>query len=165
MCANIHAASLRQQDRSVSPPPRPCTAAFTRYCFTPIRLCTNQTSFLSSGPPALPTLLQYCCTSIGQYATPHPNPLVYAIHHTTLAMAISCNGQCAQQHVAWRGYFIAIGFSENATSSQLYIDNTIGIIYTYVPGAFSQQRSRSVPPPLRPCTAARSMMRTPSSIA
>ena len=65
---------------------------FTRYWFTSICVCTNQSSVLSSGPPALPTLLQYYCTSIGQYTTPHPNPLVYAIHHTILAMAISCKG-------------------------------------------------------------------------
>ena len=32
--------------------------AFTRYSFTSSRLCTNQSSFHSSRPPALPTLLQ-----------------------------------------------------------------------------------------------------------
>ena len=67
--------------------------AFTRYCFTFSRLCTNQSSCHSSGSPALPTLLQYYCTSIGQYTTPHPILLIYAIHHTTLAMAISCKNQ------------------------------------------------------------------------
>jgi len=41
----------------------------------------------------LPTLLQYYCTAIGQYMTPHPTLLVYAIHHTIWAMAISCKGQ------------------------------------------------------------------------
>jgi len=35
----------------------------------------NQSSFHSSGPPALPTLLQYYCTTIGQYMTPPPTPL------------------------------------------------------------------------------------------
>jgi len=44
--------------------------AFTRYSFTSSRLCTSQSSFHSSGPPALPTLLQYYCTAIGQYTTP-----------------------------------------------------------------------------------------------
>ena len=43
--------------------------AFTRYCFTSSRLCTSQSSCHSSGPPALPTLLQYYCTAIGQYTT------------------------------------------------------------------------------------------------
>ena len=46
---------------------------FTRYCFTSSRLCTSQSSFHSSGPPALLTLLQYYCTAIGQY-TPPPRP-------------------------------------------------------------------------------------------
>jgi len=32
--------------------------AFTKYSFTSSRLCTNQSSFHSSRPPALPTLLQ-----------------------------------------------------------------------------------------------------------
>ena len=67
-----------------------CTLAFTRYCFTASRVCANQSSFHLSGPPALPALLQYRCTAIGQCRTPHPTPLVYAIHHTKLAMAILC---------------------------------------------------------------------------
>ena len=46
---------------------------FTRHCLTSSSLCTSQSSFHSSGPPALPTLLQYYCTTIGQYATP-PRP-------------------------------------------------------------------------------------------
>ena len=44
--------------------------ASKRYSFTSSRLCTNQASFHSSGPPALPTLLQYYCTAIGQYTSP-----------------------------------------------------------------------------------------------
>ena len=39
--------------------------AFTRYFFTSSCLCTNQSSFHSSRPPAVPTLLQYCCNTIG----------------------------------------------------------------------------------------------------
>jgi len=67
--------------------------AFTRYCSTSSRVCTNQSPFHSSGPPALRILLQYYCTAIGQHTTPHPTPFVYTIHHTILAMAISCKGQ------------------------------------------------------------------------
>jgi len=66
----------------------------------PSRLCTNQSSFHSSGPPALPTLLQYDCTAIGQYTTPPPTPLLYAIHHTTLVIPISCKGQNAYKQPA-----------------------------------------------------------------
>jgi len=49
--------------------------AFTRYSFTSSRLCTNQSSFQLSGPPALTILLQYYCTTIGQYTTPPRPPL------------------------------------------------------------------------------------------
>ena len=52
-----------------------CGLAFTRYCSTSSRLWTDQSSFHSSGPPALPTLLQYYCTIIGQYTTPPRPPL------------------------------------------------------------------------------------------
>ena len=47
---------------------------FTRYWFTSSCLCTSQSSLHSSGPPALPTLMQYYCTAIGQYTIP-PRPL------------------------------------------------------------------------------------------
>ena len=66
--------------------------AFTRYRFSSC-LCTNQSSFHSSGPPALPTQLQYHCTAIGKCTTPHLTPLVSAIHSRISAMAISCKGQ------------------------------------------------------------------------
>ena len=80
--------------RNIRPPPDPpCVLAFTRYGLTSSRSCTNQSSFHSSGPPALPTLVQYYCTAIGQHTTSHLTPLVYAIHHIILAMAISCKGQ------------------------------------------------------------------------
>jgi len=42
---------------------------------TSSRLCTNQSSFHSSGPPVLPTLVQYYCTATGQYTTLHLTPL------------------------------------------------------------------------------------------
>jgi len=44
-------------------------------------------------PSALLTLSQYYCTTDAQYTTPHPTLPVYAIHHTPLTMAISCEGQ------------------------------------------------------------------------
>jgi len=47
----------------------------------------------SPPPPALPTLLQYYCPIIEQYTTPPPNSCLYAIHHTLLAITISCKGQ------------------------------------------------------------------------
>ena len=52
---------------------------------------------LLTHPSALLTRLQYYCTSNVQYTTPHPTPLVVAIHYTILAMAISCKGQVACQ--------------------------------------------------------------------
>jgi len=89
----------------------------TRYGCTSSRLCTNQSPFHSSGPRALATLLQYYCTAIGLYMTPHPTPVVYAIH-LTFAMAISCKGQGAPTshntggaEVHLRGRIPAAGFS------------------------------------------------------
>ena len=81
--------------------------AFTRYCFTYSRFCINQSSFHSSRPPALPTLVQYHCTSIGQYTTPLPQPLVfYAIHHIVLVITISCKGQpLTRWHYACTPFF------------------------------------------------------------
>jgi len=43
--------------------------------------------------PALPTLVQYYCTIIGQCTTPLPTSRLYAIHHTILVIPISCEGQ------------------------------------------------------------------------
>ena len=71
----------------------PTLAFVTRYCFTSRLLCTNQPSFHSPRPPALPTLVQYYCTTIGQYTTSPPNSRVYAIHQTRLAVTTSCIGQ------------------------------------------------------------------------
>jgi len=72
----------------------PCPVlAFTRYCFNSSRLCTSQSSFHSYSAPALPTMLQYSCMAIGQYTTPPSTSLWYAIHHTILAITISCKGQ------------------------------------------------------------------------
>ena len=54
----------------------------TRYSFTSRLLCTNQPSFHPPVHLALPTLVQYDCTIIGQYTTPPPNSRVYAICYT-----------------------------------------------------------------------------------
>jgi len=67
--------------------------AFTRYSFTHRLLCMNQTSLYSSRPPALATPLRYYCTTIGQYTSPPPTPLLHAIHYTVLVITISCKGQ------------------------------------------------------------------------
>jgi len=77
----------------VSPCLRWWGLAFTRYCLTSSRLCTNQSSVHCSRPPALPMLLQYYCMSIGQYTTPPSTSILYAIHHTILVITISCKGQ------------------------------------------------------------------------
>jgi len=50
-------------------------------------------------PPARPTLVQYYCTMIGPYTTPLPTSRLYAIHHTILAITISCKGQTPLSHV------------------------------------------------------------------
>ena len=44
-------------------------------------------------PSFLPALLQYYCTSIAQYTTPPPPPLVYAIQDTILVKTIPWNDQ------------------------------------------------------------------------
>jgi len=69
------------------------TLAFARYCFTPRLLCTNQSSVYYPLLLALPALLLYYFTSIAQYTTRPPTPLVYAIHPTILVMPISCKCQ------------------------------------------------------------------------
>ena len=46
-------------------------------------------------PFILPARLHCPCTAFGQYTTPPPTPLVYAIHHKILVIAISCKGQGA----------------------------------------------------------------------
>jgi len=48
--------------------------AFTRYSFTSRLLCTNLTPLDPIRPSALATLLQYYCTTIGQYSTPSRPP-------------------------------------------------------------------------------------------
>jgi len=72
--------------------------AFTRYSFTSRLLCTNLTSLDPIRPSALATLLQYYCTTIGQYSTPSRPTLLYAIHHARLIRTISCKGQAAARN-------------------------------------------------------------------
>jgi len=72
-----------------------CLLSFTRYCFIPRLLCMNQPSFQSPLPPALPALVQYYCTIIGQYTTPPPDSRLYAVHHTILLITTSCKFQAA----------------------------------------------------------------------
>ena len=44
-------------------------------------------------PAALPTLWQYYCTTIAQYTIRPPTPLLCAIHHAKLILAISCKSR------------------------------------------------------------------------
>jgi len=67
--------------------------AFPRYSFTSGLMCTNQPSFNSPRPPALPTLVQYYCTTTGQYTPSPPTSRFHAIHHIILETTISCKGQ------------------------------------------------------------------------
>ena len=80
--------------------------AFTRYLFTSRLVCRNQPSFHPPRPPALPTLVQYYCTIIGQYTTPLPTPRVCAIHHTILVITKSCKGQVGplRLRVGWASW-------------------------------------------------------------
>jgi len=55
------------------------TLAFTRYCFTSRRMCTNQSSLHCPLSPVLPALLQYYCATIAQYTTSF-RPLFCACH-------------------------------------------------------------------------------------
>ena len=70
-----------------------CGLAFTRYSITLNLSCTSRSSVYCS-------LHLYCshyCNAIVwlmRNIRPPPDSLVYAIHHTILAVAISCEGQC-----------------------------------------------------------------------
>jgi len=86
-----HPLRKRVSSRRVSASRHACTAragahtargggglAFARYSFTSRLLCTNQPSFHSPRPPALPTLMQYYWTIVGQYTPSLPTSRVYA---------------------------------------------------------------------------------------
>jgi len=76
--------------------------AFTRYSFTSRPLCTNQPSFHSPRPPALPILVQYYCTIIWTVYDSPPDFRLHAIHHTILVITISCKGHPARLRSAAR---------------------------------------------------------------
>jgi len=67
--------------------------AFTRYCFTLKVYCGSESSFHCPPPSCkaypIAMLLHDYCTIYN----PRTSPLVYAIHHAILAIAISCKGQ------------------------------------------------------------------------
>jgi len=73
----------------------------TRYCFTSKLYCGSQSSFYC--PPTCKSypiaILVYAHFAI--YAPPQTNNLLYAIHYTILAMAISCKGQVATLRVEY----------------------------------------------------------------
>jgi len=55
--------------------------------------CGSPSSFYIGSSTAKPTPMQYSCMTIAQYSAPPPTYRLYAIYHTILAMAISCEGQ------------------------------------------------------------------------
>ena len=83
------------QPRRISPTRRvyPFWFSLTRYCLTSKLYCGSPTSFYCP-PPHLQSL-PYCNTIARPLLNirPPPTPLLYAIHHTILVMAILCKGQ------------------------------------------------------------------------
>ena len=61
--------------------------------FVDFEAVVHESNILTPRPPAFPTLVQYHCTTIAQYATPLPPPRVYATHYTILVRTISYKGQ------------------------------------------------------------------------
>jgi len=49
--------------------------------------------FIPPRPLAVPALVQYYCTTIGQYTTPSPDSRLYAMHHIILVITISCKAK------------------------------------------------------------------------
>jgi len=71
--------TLTSHTQETTPPtcfPPTANLAFTRYFFTPMRLCTIQASVYCPLPPASPALLQWCCTSIALCTTPPDSRVV-----------------------------------------------------------------------------------------
>jgi len=75
---------------------------FTRYYFTSKRLCGSPSSLHPPlhlhCPHTIAILLRDYCAIYDL----SPAPLLGAIHHTILAMAISCKGQCDTARVGWQ---------------------------------------------------------------
>jgi len=67
--------------------------AFTRDSFPSKLLCTNQSSCSCPPPLALPTLLQYYCTTLAQYTAPPAPSFVCRTPYTILAISLSCKCQ------------------------------------------------------------------------
>jgi len=98
--------------------------AFTRYCFTPRPMCTNQSSSIAPPHPHCP----HYCTTMHDYCAiydPPPTPLLYAIHHTILVMAISCESQIT--HRSYSSTTSALRPLAAAASAYMYI-----YIYTQI---------------------------------
>jgi len=75
--------------------------AYTRYSFTCCCGCKNQSSLHWPRPFALPTLLQYYCTSFAQYKNPPPALPLYGVHYSLSAMTISCKFLRFEQQRRW----------------------------------------------------------------
>jgi len=69
------------------------TLAFTRYSFNFDAFVCESIILLLPSPPAMPTLLHILLHDYCAIYDPLPTPLLHAIDHTILVMAISCKGQ------------------------------------------------------------------------
>ena len=90
MCSHPRDTSSHQDVVSTAP-----SLAFTRYSFTSKLLCTSESSLSCPSPSALPTLLQYYCTTIAQYMTPPPPPfcMPYTIQNCYWQYPVKANPQ------------------------------------------------------------------------
>jgi len=67
--------------------------AFTRYYFTSKLYCGSQSSFYCLPPSCKAYPIAILLHDYRAIYAPPPTPLLYAIYHTILMMAISCKGQ------------------------------------------------------------------------
>jgi len=70
--------------------------AFTRYSFTSKLLCTSQ-SFMCPPPRCIANTIAILLHDHCAMYDPLPTHLLYAIHHTQLVLAISCEGQAGSR--------------------------------------------------------------------